>query len=195
MRIGIFGGTFDPVHLGHLIVAEQCREQVQLEQVWFMPAAHPPHKLNRPLTSVEHRLEMLRLAVGGHEAFVVSDLETRLPVPNYTVQTLRRLREQFPEAEWFLLLGADSLCEFPTWYEPFAIAQMATLVVAARPGYTRPESLPPEFRVRWVQSPLIEISSTDIRQRIRQGRSIRYLVPRAVECYIAQQRLYLPTTP
>jgi nicotinate-nucleotide adenylyltransferase len=138
---------------------------------------------------------MLRLAVGGHEAFIVSDLETRLPVPNYTVQTLRHLREQFPEAEWFLLLGADSLCEFPTWYEPFAIAQMATLVVAARPGYTRPESLPPEFRVRWVQSPLIEISSTDIRQRIRQGRSIRYLVPRAVECYIAQQRLYLPTTP
>jgi len=192
MRIGIFGGTFDPVHLAHLIVAEQCREQAELDQVWFMPAAHPPHKLGRVLTPFEHRLEMLRLAVGGHEAFLVSDLENHLPAPNYTVQTLRELHRQRPGEEWFLLLGADSLCEFSSWYEPFEIARLATLVVAARPGYSWPQSLPSDFRVRRIAAPLIEISSTDIRQRVQQGRSIRYLVPRAVECYIAHMHLYAP---
>lgn len=190
MRIGIFGGTFDPVHLGHLIVAEQAREQAGLDQVWFMPAARPPHKLDRPLTLFEHRYEMLRLAVAGHDPFVISDLENRLPAPNYTVQTLRHLHQERPGEQWFLLLGADSLAEFPTWYLPYEIIQLATLLVVGRPGYPSTGTLAKPFPFQTIEVPLMEISSTDIRRRVREGRSIRYLVPRAVECYIQQHGLY-----
>jgi len=192
MQIGVFGGTFDPVHLGHLIVAEQAREQAGLDQVWFMPAAQPPHKLGRTLTPFAHRYEMLRLAVAGHDAFIVSDLENRLPPPNYTVHTLRHLRQEHPTHRWFLLLGADSLLEFPTWYQPQEIVQLAMLLVVARPGYRIPEGWASQFPYRTIDTPLVEISSTDIRHRVREGRSIRYLVPRAVECYIAQHHLYRP---
>ncbi|MCS7014642.1 MAG: nicotinate-nucleotide adenylyltransferase [Gemmatales bacterium] len=190
MRIGIFGGTFDPVHLGHLIVAEQAREQARLEQVWFMPAAQPPHKLKRTLTPFDHRYEMLRLAVAGHDAFLVSDLEKHLPAPNFTVHTLQHLHRERPNEQWYLLMGGDSLLEFPTWYQPQQIAALAGLVVAARPGYAVPDDLLGHFPIQLVRAPLIEISSTDIRQRVQEGRSIRYLVPRAVECYIAQHQLY-----
>ncbi|MCS7166211.1 MAG: nicotinate-nucleotide adenylyltransferase [Gemmatales bacterium] len=193
MRIGIFGGTFDPVHLGHLIIAEQAREQAQLHQVWFVPACQPPHKLDLNLTHFEHRYQMLRMAVAGHDAFVVSDVERRLPTPNYTVQTLRHLHQQHPGEEWFLLLGGDSVVEFPSWYQPEVIAQLAQLLVVARPGYPVAEDLVRQYRAQLVAAPMIEISSTDIRQRVRQGRSIRYLVPRAVECYILEHRLYRGT--
>jgi nicotinate-nucleotide adenylyltransferase len=200
MRRGIFGGSFDPVHLGHLILADSCREAAGLDRIVFMPAAVPPHKRDRQLTSPQQRIEMLKLATGGNEHFELSTLELDRGGVSYTVDTLRQLRERHLDDELFLLLGADSLRDFPTWREPGEICELATLLVCRRGG------LPPldfgvlgdlvpadrrEYFARCqIEMPLIEISSTDLRQRAADGRSLRYRVPRAVEEYIRQQGLY-----
>ncbi|RMG35312.1 MAG: nicotinate-nucleotide adenylyltransferase [Planctomycetota bacterium] len=210
MRLGIFGGTFDPVHLGHLIVAEQCREQCALDEVRFIPAGEPPHKRGRPLTAAAHRLAMLRFAVAGHSAFRVDDRETKRPGPSYTATTLEEFRDELPQAELFLILGRDSLLDLPNWHRPERICALATLVVADRP-LSRPNGsgsgcaktqrdsrepaeqgsrLPPAARIVEIDMPAIGISATDLRRRVAEGRSIRYFVPRAVEVYIAQQGLY-----
>ncbi len=204
MRIGVFGGTFDPVHLGHLILAEQCREQAQLDQVWFIPAARPPHKQDRALTPLPQRLEMLALAVAGQPAFVINDLEKDRPGPSYTVDTLRALHQRYPGTDWQLLLGADCLPDLPSWRDPVRILEFASLVIAARPGWAigSAEQLRAALRLtpaaplrqQIVQVPLIDISSRDIRPRAAAGRSFRYLVPRAVECYIETHRLYRADT-
>jgi nicotinate-nucleotide adenylyltransferase len=199
MRIGIFGGTFDPVHLGHLIMAEQSREQALLDEVWFVPSARPPHKLDRPVTPFDRRAEMLQLAVAGHKSFRVETLERDRPGPSYTADTLADLHAREPEAELFLILGADSLVDLPRWYEPRRVAELATLLVLARPGWDvwpsaqLAEALGVEegrVRLQRVISPLIEISSRDLRGRAAAGRSLRYLVPRAVEVYVREKRLY-----
>src|SRR3712207_5576514 len=135
MRIGVFGGTFDPVHLGHLILAEQCREQAQLDQVWFIPAARPPHKQDRPLTPFAQRLEMLALALAGHPAFRADDLEKDRPGPSYTVDTLEEVRRRQPGQELELLIGSDCLPDLPRWREPVRILELAGLLVVARPGW------------------------------------------------------------
>ncbi len=134
-RIGIFGGTFDPVHLGHLIMAEQCREQGQLDQVWFIPAARPPHKQDRPLTGFVHRVEMLALAIAGMPAFRIDELEKDRPGPSYTADTLAEFRRRHPQAEFFLVIGSDTLVDLPHWREPARIAQLAGFVVWERPGW------------------------------------------------------------
>jgi nicotinate (nicotinamide) nucleotide adenylyltransferase len=134
MRIGVFGGTFDPPHVGHLALAEWAREALRLDRVLFVPAGRPPHKGRRVLTPVAHRVAMTRLAVRGQRAFVVSALEARRNGPSFTVDTLRALRKREPGARIFLLMGADSLAEFPTWRDPAGILGFATLAVAARPG-------------------------------------------------------------
>jgi nicotinate-nucleotide adenylyltransferase len=190
MRIGVFGGTFDPVHLAHLVLAEQCREQARLDRVLFIPAARPPHKLTRPLTPFHHRAEMLRLAVAGYPPFQVSEVEHDRPGPSYTADTLRELRQQHPGDEFFLLIGSDTLAELPTWYQPEAIVAQATLLVVVRPDHPLPAQGP--FPYQPVQTPLLAIASRDLRRRVAEGRTIRYLVPRAVECYIATHRLYQP---
>jgi nicotinate-nucleotide adenylyltransferase len=200
MRIGIFGGTFDPVHLGHLIVAEQCREQGRLDQVWFVPSARPPHKLDRPLTPFPHRAEMLALATAGHPAFRVEPLEKDREGHSYTVDTLAELRRRHPEDEFVLVVGSDTLVDLPHWREPGRIVEQAALLVVARPGIPL---LPPEqlraalrlpeqapLRQQVVHTPLIDISSRDLRRRAAEGHSLRYFVPRAVECYIHDKRLY-----
>jgi len=192
MRVGVFGGSFDPVHWAHLVIAEQAREQVALDRVLFVPAARPPHKQTQPLSTFAHRATMLRLAIAGHLAFEVSEVEKDRPGPSYTVATLEDLRRCHPEADLFLILGGDSLRDFPNWREPERIAAMATLVAAPRPGYLV-QSLPNWVRLQEIQVPLLEISSTDIRKRVASGRSIRYLVPRAVECYIEAHGLYRNT--
>src|SRR5262249_24245927 len=117
MRIGVFGGTFDPVHLGHLILAEQCREQVRLDQVWFVPSARPPHKLDRSLTPFVHRVEMLSLALAGNPAFRVDQSEKDRPGPSYTVDTLDIFKQQRSRDEFFLLVGSDTLLDLPHWRE------------------------------------------------------------------------------
>jgi nicotinate-nucleotide adenylyltransferase len=199
-RIGIFGGTFDPVHLGHLIIAEQCREQGRLDEVWFVPAARPPHKQDRSRTPFAQRVEMLRLATAGQPTFHIEELEADRPGPSYTADTLAECHRRRPGAEWELILGSDSLRDLSRWYEPARIVEMAGLLVWERPGAPVPSQaelhaglrLPDAMRLRCqvLSEPLIGISSSDLRRRVAGGQTIRYLVPRAVECYIHEKHLY-----
>ena len=191
MRTGVLGGSFDPVHLAHLIMAEQCREQAHLDRVLFTLAARPPHKLGQTLTPFHHRQEMLELAIAGYPAFQVSLLEKDRPGPSYTVDTLSDLRNQHPGDELLLIVGSDCLADLPTWREPKRIAALAELLVVARPG-AEVKAAPDYFKWTLIQSPLIGISSSDLRKRVVAGKSIRYMVPRAVECYIEQHLLYAP---
>jgi nicotinate-nucleotide adenylyltransferase len=200
--IGVFGGTFDPVHLGHLILAEQCREQGRLDEVWFVPAARPPHKVELPLTPFAQRVEMLALALAGNPAFHIEQSEKDRPGPSFTVDTLEELGRQHGDVDLCLLVGSDTLGELHTWREPARIVARAALLVVARPGFPvlTPEQfhealqLPAGFplRVEQIEAPLIHIASRDLRRRAAEGRSLRYLVPRAVEMYIQEKRLYRP---
>jgi nicotinate-nucleotide adenylyltransferase len=201
MRIGIFGGTFDPVHLAHLILAEQCREQGKLDQVLFVPAALPPHKQTQPLTSFAQRVELLSLAISGNAAFRVEEIEKDRPGPSYTVDTLTQLHQARPGDELCFILGSDSLAELPLWYQPRRILELATLLVNGRADWPVPAEselrallqLDADFPLRWqvIDAPLITVSSRDIRQRIAEGRSVRYMIPRAVEAYIQDKGLYV----
>jgi len=200
MRIGIFGGTFDPVHYGHLLLAETCREQCRLDQVWFLPAAVPPHKQQWRLTPPRQRLDMLKLAVAGHEAFVVSALEIERGGVSYTVDTLSAIHEQHTKAALFFLMGADSLRDLPTWRETGRICELAIPVVVHRRGAPEPDfdvvaDVVPaarleQIRRHQVEMPVVEYSGTAIREFVAAGRSIRYQTPRAVEKYIESQGLY-----
>ena len=198
MRLGIFGGTFDPVHNGHLLLAEQCREQCRLDQVWFVPAGVPPHKLTRSVAAGNARAEMLELAVAGHESLRVDRRELDRSDPCYTVNTLAGLKEEDPTRELVFLMGADSLAEFSTWREPRRIVELAELAVVNR-GSTMVSELEPlrallgetlAARIHFVTIAGVDVSSSDIRRLIREGKSIRYMVPRAVECYIETHGLY-----
>ena len=200
MRIGVFGGTFDPIHLGHLLLAEQCREQGQLDQVWFVPSARPPHKDAPAISPFAQRVEMLQLAIAGQPAFRVDELEKDRPGPSFTVDTLESIHQRQPQDELFLLLGSDSLHDLPHWYEPDRIVRAATLLVMARSDWVLLSAeelhgelrLPPEVPVRLqvVQVPLIGIASRDLRRRAESGRSFTLLLPRAVEAYIHDKLLY-----
>ena len=199
-RIGIFGGTFDPVHMGHLIMAEQCREAGQLDQVWFIPAARPPHKQDRPLTPFAQRAEMLALAIAGMPAFRVEELEKDRPGPSYTADTLEELTRRHPQTAFALLLGSDCLPDLPGWHRPERILELAELLIFARPDWPLLNedemraslrlSGQAALRLRVIHAPLINIASRDLRQRAALQRSLRFLVPRAVECYILEKKLY-----
>ncbi len=200
MRLGILGGSFDPVHYGHLLLAESAREQCQLDQVWLLPAAVPPHKQDRQLTPAEHRLAMLELAVAGEPALSICRYEVDRGGVNYTFETLGMIKSQQPDSELFFLLGADMLHDLPNWREPSRICQLAILVVVARPGVGQPDySLlsaitTPErielMRRHQIVMPQIGISSSDLRRRVAERRSIRFQTPRAVEEYIRAHGLY-----
>lgn len=190
-RLGLFGGTFDPPHLGHLALAEWARERLRLDRVLFMPAGTPPHKRRAKLSSVRHRVAMTRLAVRGNAAFEVSTLEARRLGPSFTLDTLRELRALHPGARIYLLMGEDSLADLPHWREPDAIARLSTPVVAVRPGGGASRARTAfGRRVLWLDNPGLEVSSSAIRARARAGRSVRYLVPDAVARYVAGFRLY-----
>ncbi len=196
MRIGIYGGTFDPVHLAHLVLAEQCLEQAELDEVWFVPAAQPPHKLGASISAAAQRLAMLEFALAGQPRFRVDRVELDRSGPSFTVDTLSQLHIRHPNTEWHLLLGADAIRDFPTWREPARILELARIVAVNRGGQPLPDLAPVEggaaARVQVVEMPGLEISATDLRARVAAGRSIRYLVPRAVEVYIQQHGLYRP---
>jgi len=200
MRTGVFGGTFDPIHVGHLILAEQCREQGQLDQVLFVPAAQPPHK-PRPLAPFAQRVEMLQLAVSGNSAFQVDEIESERTGPSFTADTLEELQRRRPGDELFLIIGADTLRDLPTWYQPARILQRATLLVVARPDWPAPAlegfrgALPDGVSLRYqsVEAPQIGIASRDLRRRLAEERSVRYQLPRAVEAYIHDKGLYRQT--
>jgi nicotinate-nucleotide adenylyltransferase len=189
--IGIFGGTFDPVHLGHLILAERAREQMALDAVLFIPANIPPHKrAGRMITPPECRIEMLRLATASNRHFFIEDHEIDREGISYTYDTLIYLRELYPKAEFTLLIGADNARDFRTWYRPEEIAAMAGHGVWARPGAPLPDELIAGVPLRRIDAPLIEISSTEIRERVAAGGSIMYLTPEPVVQYIYQHGLY-----
>ena len=192
MRLGIYGGTFDPIHVGHLILAEACREACALDVLWLVVAGSPPHKPGAR-TPVADRLEMARLAAAGNTAFEVSEVEAAGPGPHYSYQTLGEIAAQRPSDELFFLIGADSLLDLPNWRNPRKLASLATLVVANRQGFEVPE--PPDLGpnakpIIHVSIPPIGIASHDLRRRVAEGLSIRYQVPRGVEAYIRSQGLY-----
>lgn len=190
-RIGLFGGTFDPPHVGHLALAEHARDRLHLDEVRFIPAGRPPHKRGERITSAAGRVAMARLAVRGNPAFTVSTIETRRGGPSFTIETLRAVAAGAPGARLFLLMGADSLDDFANWREPEAILRLATLVVAGRPGARgRALGVPGGRRVVRLDNAVLALSSSLLRARVRARRSVRYLVPDAVAAYIARHRLY-----
>ena len=184
MRLGTFGGTFNPIHLGHLLQAETARETLALDRVLFIPVGSPPHKRSRDLAPGAVRMALIELAIRDHPAFVASDIELARPGPSYSIETVRCLRRQLPTATLFLLIGEDMLeVRWRAWDE---LRRLCTLAAAHRP-----ESPPASCRgVRWLPMPQLAIASSDIRKRLAAGRSIRYLVPSAVERYIRQHQLY-----
>ena len=200
MRLGLFGGSFDPVHNGHLLLAECCREQCRLDQIWFIPAAVAPHKRQQSFSAAEHRVEMLSLAIAGHASFGICEVEVERGGVSYTVDTLRAITENEPDAELFLLMGADTLADLANWHQPTEVLAMATPVVVARAGQPEPDYravaslVSPErlsrFRKFTVSMPQVELSSSEIRRRVADGQSIRYQTPRAVEKYIEAHGLY-----
>jgi nicotinate-nucleotide adenylyltransferase len=207
MRLGIFGGTFDPVHYGHLLLAESCREQLRLDQVWFLPAAVPPHKQERTLAPAVARAEMLELAIGGHPAFVVCRHEIERGGVNFTADTLSQIHAKDPTRELFFLMGADSLQDLPTWKNPQQICELATPVMVCRGelgqaavtgesfDWSRLETIVSAERLRDIRNhlvhmPRVDLSSSELRARVAAAQSIRFRTPRAVEKYIESHRLY-----
>lgn len=190
-RIGLFGGTFDPPHLGHLALAEHARDRLRLDEVRFIPAGQSPHKRGVRITPATGRVVMARLAVRGNPAFTVSTIETRRSGPSFTIETLREVAAEAPRARLYLLMGADSLDDFASWRDPEAILKFATLVVAHRPGERSPRrGVPGGRRVVRLDNAELALSSSLVRARVRAGRSVRYLVPEAVAAYVARHRLY-----
>lgn len=191
MNIGILGGTFNPPHMGHLIVAEHAREKLNLEKIIFVPTAVPPHKQGLDIVEAHHRYEMVQCAIQGNRHFDASDLEIAKGGLSFTVETLQLLRKLRHEDSFHLLIGADNLMEFHTWREPDRILELATVVAMTRPGFSL-SKFDDRFRNRIVtcEVPEIAIESRTIRARVGDGKSIRYLVPVAVETYIVQHKLY-----
>jgi nicotinate-nucleotide adenylyltransferase len=191
-RLGVFGGTFDPPHIGHLVIAHWALESLGLERVLFVPAGQPPHKRGRTITDARHRLAMTRVAVRGHPCFGVSTIELSRGGPSFTVDTLARIGARH-DGDLHLVIGADSLDEFRAWHQPDAILKLARLAVAGRPGAGRTATLAwarRTGRVAWVGNPEIGISSSLVRERVREGHSCRFLVPDPVWRYIERHRLY-----
>ena len=189
--IGIFGGTFDPVHNAHLLLAEAAREELGLDALIFMPANIPPHKIDgRAITPAHCRVEMLRMAIADNPCFSLSTYEIDSKGVSYTVETLKWLRAGHPRADLTLLIGGDAARDFGTWRQPEEIARLARLAVWERPGIPLPKEVLPGVGYHTLDAPLMEISSTDIRGRVARGSSIRYRAPRAVIDYINQHGLY-----
>jgi len=199
MDIGVLGGTFDPVHVGHLIIAEEARLRLGLSQVAFVPTGQPWLKQDRDISSGEHRLEMIRLAIAPNAFFRASTVDLERPGPSYTVDTLAALkRELGQEANLYFILGLDALAGLPTWKEPQKIVELCHLVAARRSEamdldlQSLERSIPGiSSRVIILDNPLIDISSSDIRHRVAEGKSIHEMVPEAVERYIRERRLYI----
>jgi nicotinate-nucleotide adenylyltransferase len=181
-RIGVFGGTFDPVHVGHLAIANAALDDLALDRVHFVPAQRSPLKHDAPIADAGDRLAMLAAATQGEPRFRVSRLEVDREGPSFTVDTLEALRG---DGELFLILGSDAYADFERWQSPARIRDLATIVLAARPGAPRAPTA-----VRMLDSPLMDISSRELRARAARGRSLRYLVPEAVLRYIEEHRLY-----
>ncbi|UFS72387.1 nicotinate-nucleotide adenylyltransferase [Geomonas sp. RF6] len=213
MRVGILGGTFNPIHMAHLRIAEESRDRLGLDRIMFIPAATPPHKPQIGELSYADRFEMVRLAIQDNPHFTASAMEQERGGRSYSIDTLRQLRQDFPDDEFFFIIGGDSFAEIATWYRYSEIFACCNIVAVQRPGSTfeslatglptaiadqfthvdTPDTLTHAsgFRLLAVDGVLLDISSSQIRSLVKSGRSIRYLVPEAVERYIQEQRLYI----
>jgi len=190
----LLGGTFDPIHLGHLILAQEVLDKAEADRILFVPAGVPPHKIGAPVSEARHRLEMVKMAIAGNPQFKVSEVEIRRNGPSFTIDTLHAIRSGLKDSdELGLIVGADQVVEFETWKDYRTIATKFRLFLTTRAGLPEPdrEKHPYLRNAVLVPIPSIEISSTDIRERVRQGRGIQYLVPREVSRYIREERLYL----
>lgn len=197
-RIGIMGGTFDPIHYGHLVTAERARGDYELDQVLFLPSGTPPHKPLDQVTDVKHRYMMTVLATLTNPYFEVSRVDIDREGKSYTIDTLRILKSIYPESELFFITGADAILEIMSWKNPERLLELSEFIAATRPGFCLENSSQQVVewfkrnnkRLHLLQVPAMAISSTDIRSRVAQGQSIRYLVPEVVEHYIKKNRLY-----
>ena len=200
-RVGLLGGTFDPIHYGHLVIAEEVRTVLHLAEMVFVPAGQPPHKPGRIVTESQHRLAMLKLAIASNPHFTISLVDLERPGPSYTVETLQLLHQQWgTQIDIYFVIGGDSLEDFLAWYDPAGILQqLSALVAVQRPGYeeaagyrdTLEGRLPGiKRRLIMLQAPQLDISATDLRQRVAEGRPIKYQTPEAVERYIIEYGLY-----
>jgi nicotinate-nucleotide adenylyltransferase len=196
-RLGIFGGTFDPPHHGHLWLATLATDEMSLDRVLFVPAAQPPHKPGRPIASPTDRLVMTRLAIADEPSFELSPLEMERTGPSYTIDSVEELQRVYPDASLFLIMAADSLSQIDTWREPDRLLSLIEWVVGPRPGSPgpRPEALRERFgpaseRIHLLNGPSLDVSSSEIRRRVATGHAIRYLVPRAVHDFIVDRGLY-----
>ena len=198
MKIGLIGGTFNPIHHGHLILSEYVRENFQLDKVIFIPTGLPPHKSATVVEKPEIRLEMTKLAIERNQFFSVSDIETYREGISYTIDTITELKNLYPNDQLYFLIGADSLFELPTWKYYDKLISKTNIIVVNRPGGAnnligaKIKEYEDEFggSIIEVKSPLIDISSSDIRNRVKDGKSIKYLVPNNVEEFILQKNLY-----
>ncbi len=197
--IGVMGGTFDPIHFGHLVTAESAYESFSLCEVVFVPAGDPPHKEPKAVTDAEHRLEMTRLATEDNPHFCVSSVEVAREGHSYTVDTMRHFREKYgAEAELYFITGVDAILQIPSWNNAEGVFEVCRFIAATRPGYSLSElmqfteQLQPEYRdrIHVLEVPALAISSTDLRRRVREGQSIKYLVPEPVQRYIECTGLY-----
>lgn len=194
MNIGILGGTFDPIHLGHLMIAEQVRQELSFEQIWFMPTNSPPHKQEGPAATARQRLEMVELAIKDNAYFRVEDIEIRRGGTTYTFDTMTELRSLYPSYTFHYLIGGDMVAYLPKWHRIDELLELVHFVGLLRPGYESAwDQLPEGLRdkVSMIAAPLIDISSTMVRSRAAHGWSIRYCVPDAVDHYIRENRLYV----
>jgi nicotinate-nucleotide adenylyltransferase len=205
-RIGLYGGSFNPIHCGHLIIARAVAEKLALARVIFLPSATPPHKEGEALVDARHRAEMVKLAIAGDALFDFSDFDLTRSGPSYTIETVAHFKQTLPaETELFWIIGADWLMELDTWYKAAELVDACTFVTAARPGWDRPNlsklsaklsaAQIARLREHILDTPRIDISATDIRARVAAGKSIRYLVPESVQAYVELLRLYLPMAP
>lgn len=199
LKIGISGGTFDPIHHGHLIMAQEIGEKLELDRVVFIPVGHPPHKPGSSVTDAFHRFNMVREAVGSNPLFEVSGIEVERPGYTYTVDTLEELKGRYrSDSEFYFIIGADTISQLVTWKRYRKVFAMCRFAAVMRHGFDRKkilgevQCLEDSFsaRIELIDAPLIEISSTDIRERVKKGRSIKYLVPERVEEYIRENSLY-----
>ena len=185
---GILGGTFDPPHYGHIALAEAAIRELELSRVIFIPANIPPHKNTKIISSKDHRFNMLKLSLEGREEFAISDIEYRREGPSYTIDTILRLKEQFPDDDFCFLLGADNVLEMEEWYHPDKIFETVIVAAVNRPGFVPRGKF--VSKVRYFDMEPVDISSTHIRERVRDGKDITGMVPPVVEDYIREQCLY-----
>ncbi|MBF0570782.1 MAG: nicotinate-nucleotide adenylyltransferase [Candidatus Omnitrophica bacterium] len=188
-RIGILGGSFDPIHFGHLLMAQSAVEALKLEEVFFVPTNSSPFKVKRCLPLASQRLTMVKEAIKGNSAFKLYDGELRRGKVSYTVDTLRELKVKFPKSKFYLLMGADNLRTFHRWKDPQGILSLASLVILNRPGFDN--NYPKRWPYLKINMPAVDISSSDIRLRLKHKKSIWYLTPKAVIRYITRHRLYV----